>query len=204
MTEIDKARLFLNTAIQKTIVPLIRQGAAKIEKVSLLCKHLREEMERRPQQPSAMALEGATTEMTEICIFLEALNNPQAPCDATALDKIMTAKSGGRLLVKQAALLSTTYKQAEVKMRSAAVASKTMLPQMKSLETLMTGDPPDIEGIISHMKDIPRWDDALRPGQPPSERASKRDGEREGNSRNVSNCHRRCVFTSCVNNCQCT
>ena len=115
-----------------------------------------------PKLPVILA--ASLEEIVDCMQFLEALVSDDDCGDAggVALEKVMSAKTGVRFILKNAVLQQNFYRKLEVELKQAAVASKTLVPEKDEIEKKLADM--DLAQLLTVCKRMPAFVDGLRRG----------------------------------------
>eukprot|EP00971_Amphidinium_carterae_P328374 6460214-Amphidinium_carterae.1 len=131
---VSKARLLLRSVYHELLIPAIAKGNEGVRTVAdiagaMMNVMLRPAREGRVPIDSDAVIDSAMAELQELVIFIRALQG-QGNGGIAAIDSIMSAREGAKLLLKQTIRQTKHWRQVEQALRSCHVAVETMMPQI--------------------------------------------------------------------------
>ena len=140
---------------------MLSLGESKADIVKLMAVEMKKRVDASGKTSDVM--QAALEEIKEIASTVLALRDPREGIEAIV--KLSSAKMGARLLVKQTIGHSSFWRNLELKARSMAQSSKSIVPEIKKLEgQLESTEPLDWDSLAIRIRELPAWEDRVLPG----------------------------------------
>ena len=159
----DKAKLIVHNLIHLSLVPLIGGGQSRQAEVSALTERTLASLVLPPECTCSL-LKSAVTDVLTVSRAMQQLANNHADDGFVALDGLERAKSGAKMLVKQAIAQSGFWKNREKALRDSHTAVLALTPELKEALKILTADEVLVDQVKKIARDMPKWDNALPEG----------------------------------------
>ena len=164
LPEQDLARHFLKASVHALVTVAAQKGGSAERIILAMALALKQHLQQHTNENPGAVLAASLSEVHDVLDFFLALLDLTAQVRLSALNAVMTSRTGSRLLVQQVVSQSPPLLAKEARARASVVAQASYGSDIsKAIDKVRCGKPKDFEEILEQ---IPVWRDALREGAP--------------------------------------